>query len=81
MPYRNGNYSTFYVDEPFSEGNLGTSATKDFVSYNLLRAWKAADRTFPFIYSHAKNYNVRHSSDGERTLKPRIHNRLNNSKK
>ena len=80
MAYRNGNYSAFYVDEPFSESNLGASATKDFVSYNLLRAWKAADSTFPFIDSHDKNYNVRDDSDWEKTLKPRIHERLNNSK-
>lgn len=79
MTYRNGNYSAFYVSEPFSESNLGASATKDFVSYNLLRAWKAADSSFPFIDSHEKNYNVRDSSDWEKTLKPRIHDRLNNS--
>lgn len=80
MAYRNGNYSAFYVSEPFSESNLGAAATKDFVSYNLLRAWKGADSTFPFIDSHDKNYNVRDGSDWEKTLKPRIHDRLNNSK-
>jgi hypothetical protein len=80
MAYRNGNYSAFYVDEPFSESNLSASATKDFVSYNLLRAWKAADSDFPFIDSHNKNYNVRDGSDWEKTLKPRLHERLNNSK-
>lgn len=80
MAYINGNYSAFYVKEPFSESNLGASATKDFVFYNLLRAWKAADSTFPFNDSHAKNYNVRDGSDWEKTLKPRIHDRLNNSK-
>jgi hypothetical protein len=80
MSYRNGNYSAFYVSEPFSESNLGASATKDFLYYNLLRAWKANDNTFPFIDSHEKNYNVRDSSDWEKTLKPRIHDRLNNSK-
>lgn len=80
MAYRNGNYSAFYVDEPFSESNLGASATKDFVSYNLLRAWKGGDSTFPFNDSHVKNYNVRDGSDWEKTLKPRIHDRLNNSK-
>jgi hypothetical protein len=80
MTYRNGNYSAFYVSEPFNESNLGASATKDFVSYNLLRAWKAADSTFPFIDSHDKNYNVRDGSDWEKTLKPRLHDRLNNSK-
>jgi hypothetical protein len=80
MAYRNGNYSAFYVSEPFSESNLGASSTKDFVSYNLLRAWKAQDSTFPFIDSHDKNYNVRDGSDWEKTLKPRLHERLNNSK-
>jgi hypothetical protein len=80
MAYRNGNYSAFYVSEPFSESNLGAFATKDFVSYNLLRAWKAEDSTFPFVDSHDKNYNVRDDSDLEKTLKPRIHDRLNNSK-
>lgn len=80
MAYRNGNYSAFYVDEPFSESNLRANATRDFVSYNLLRAWKGADTTFPFNDSHNKNYNVRDGSDWEKTLKPRIHERLNNSK-
>jgi|SRR5690554_5760036 hypothetical protein len=80
MAYRNGNYSAFYVSEPFSESNLGASATKDFVYYNLLRAWKGADSTFPFNDSHDKNYNVRDTSDWEKTLKPRIHDRLNKSK-
>lgn len=80
MAYRNGNYSAFYVSEPFSESNLGAAATKDFVSYNLLRAWKANDSTFPFNDSHNKNYNVRDGSDWEKTLKPRLHDRLSNSK-
>ena len=80
MAYRNGNYSAFYVKVPFDESNLGAHATKDFVSYSILRAWKGADSAFPFIDSHAKNYNVRDGSDWERTLKPRIHDRLNNSK-
>ena len=80
MAYRNGNYSAFYVKEPFSESNLGANATKDFVYYNLLRAWKGADSSFPFIDSHDKNYNVRDGSDWEKTLKPRIHERINNSK-
>ena len=80
MAYRNGNYSAFYVNEPFSENNLGANSTKDFVSYNLLRAWKADDTNFPFIDSHDKNYNVRDDSDWEKTLKPRIHDRLNQSK-
>jgi len=80
MAYRDGNYSAFYVDEPFDESNLGANSTKDFVYYNLLRAWKGADSSFPFIDSHNKNYNVRDGSDWENTLKPRIRDRLNNSK-
>jgi hypothetical protein len=80
MAYRNGNYCAFYVSEPFSESNLGAAATKDFVSYSMLRAWKGSDSAFPFVDSHAKNYSVRDGSDWEKTLKPRIHDRLNNSK-
>ncbi|MBK1695413.1 hypothetical protein CKO09_11790 [Chromatium weissei] len=80
MTYRNGNYSAFYVKEPFKESNLGASAAKDFVFYNLLRAWKGKDSSFPFIDSHDKNYNVRDDSDWESTLKPRLRERLNNSK-
>ena len=80
MAYRNGNYAAFYVDEPFKESNLGANATEDFVFYNLLRAWKGADSSFPFIDSHEKNYNVRDGSDWEKTLKPRIQERLRNSK-
>ena len=78
--YRNGNYAAFYVTEPFDASNLQAHATKDFVYYNLLRAWKAADSSFPFIDSHSKNYNVRDGSDWERTLKPRIRERIRNSK-
>ena len=80
MAYKNGNYSAFYVDEPFYESNLGAHSTKDFVYYNMLRAWKGKDASFPFIDSHNKNYNVRDGSDWERTLKPRIRARLNSSK-
>ncbi len=79
MAYRNGNYSAFYVSEPFSESSLGANATRDFVYYNMLRAWKGGDSTFPFNDSHNKNYNVRDSSDWENTLKPRIRERLRNS--
>ena len=79
MAYRNGNYSAFYVEEPFSEANLGAHATRDFVYYNLLRAWKGSDSSFPFVDSHDKNYNVRDGSDWERTLKPRIRERLSKS--
>lgn len=80
MAYRNGNYAAFYVEEPFNKNNLGPHEKKDFVSYNLLRAWKKDDSSFPFIDSHEKNYNVRDGSNWETTLKPRIQERLNNSK-
>ena len=80
MGYRNGNYTAFYVSEPFSESNLGASATRDFVTYNVLRMWKGQDTNYPFNDSHNKNYNVRDNSDWEKTLKPRLHDRLNNSK-
>ena len=80
MGYRNGNYSAFYVSEPFSESSLGAHATKDFHYYNLLRAWKGNDSTFPFNDSHDKTYNVRDGSDWEKTLKPRLRERLDCSK-
>lgn len=80
MSYRNGNYCAFFVNEPFNKNNLGASSTKDFVTYNLLQAWKAVDSSFPFIDSHNKNYNVRDESDWEKTLKPRLRERIRNSK-
>ncbi|MEQ9104885.1 MAG: hypothetical protein RIE53_09310 [Rhodothermales bacterium] len=80
MSYRNGNYTAFYVSEPFSQSALGAHATRDFQSYNMLKAWKAADPSFPFIDSHEKNYNVRDSSNWDLTLKPRIRDRLAQSK-
>lgn len=80
MAYRNGNYAAFYVAEPFSPTALGAHATEDFCYYNLLRAWKGADLTFSFIDSHDKTYNVRDTSDWEKTLKPRLRERLQNSK-
>ena len=80
MAYRNGNYSAFYVAEPFSENNLRAASTPDFVYYNMLRMWKGSDSDFPFIDSHDKNYNVRDESDWEATLKPRLRERLCNSK-
>jgi len=80
MVYRNGNYTAFYVDEPFSESNLKAAATRDFVYYNMLKMWKENDSTFPFNNSHDKTYNVRDNSDWESTLKPRLHSRINQSK-
>ena len=80
MAYRNGNYTAFYVAEPFNSSTLGANATKDFLYYNTLRMWKGADASFPFIDSHDKTYNVRDDSDWESTLKPRLRERLRNSK-
>lgn len=80
MVNRTGNYTAFYVEEPFSDSNLKEFATKDFVTYNQLKAWKGLDSSFPFVDSHAKNYNVRDGSEWEKTLKPRLHDRLKMSK-
>ena len=75
-----GNYCAFYVAEPFNESALGAHATKDFVYYNTLRMWKGADSNFPFTNSHDSTYNVRDGSNWELTLKPRLRQRLRNSK-
>lgn len=80
MANRTGNYSAFYVKEPFKETNLGANIAKDFVYYNTLRMWKGKDSSFPFVDSHMKNYNVRDGSDWESTLKPRLRARLGASK-
>lgn len=80
MAYRNGNYSAFYVAEPFNSSTLGAHATKDFCYYNMLRAWKGKEASFPFNDSHDKTYNVRDGSDWEKTLKPRLQERLRSSK-
>lgn len=80
MAYRNGNYTAFYVAEPFNASALDAHATKDFCYYNMLRAWKGSDSSFPFNDSHDKTYNVRDNSDWETTLKPRLRERLRNSK-
>ncbi|WP_073312226.1 TIR domain-containing protein [Flavobacterium terrae] len=74
------NYSAFYVSEPFSESSLGAHASKDFCYYNLLKAWKGSDNSFPFNNAHDTTYNVRDNSDWELTLKPRLHTRLRNSR-
>ena len=80
MAYRNGNYCAFYVDEPLSMWNLGANMAPDFRYYHILQAWKEEDASFPFNDSHAKNYNVRDGSSWESTLKPRLRERLRNSK-
>ncbi|WP_282344758.1 hypothetical protein [Pseudomonas sp. PS02288] len=80
MAYRNGNYTAFYVAEPFNSSALGANATKDFQYYNTLRMWKGADATFPFVDSHEKTYSVRDGSNWDLTLKPRLRERLRSSK-
>jgi hypothetical protein len=80
MSARNGNYTAFYVAEPFHQSALGANATKDFQYYNTLRMWKGADSSFPFVDSHQKTYSVRDGSDWEYTLKPRLRERLRSSK-
>lgn len=80
MANKTGNYSAFYVTDLGSDSNLAAHAIRDFVYYNMLRAWKGKDSSFPFIDSHSKNYNVRDTSDWEKTLKPRLRDRINKSK-
>lgn len=80
MTIRIGNYTAFYVSEPFHTNSLGANATKDFCYYNTLRMWKGADSSFPFVDSHATTYSVRDGSDWESTLKPRLRERLRSSK-
>ena len=79
MSNRIYNYSAFYVAEPFNESNLGAHATPDFVYYNMLRAWKGKESSFPFYDAHQTTYDVRDNSSWE-TLKERLHVRLRNSK-
>ena len=80
MINRTKNYTAFYVTEPFNESNLGPNQQEDFCYYNLLKAWKAADSAFPFVNAHDATYSVRDGSDWEKTLKPRLHARLEVSK-
>jgi len=78
--YRNGNYCAFYVKEPFSHTSLGAHQTRDFNYYHMLEMWRKQDASFPFNDSHDKNYNVRDGSDWEGTLRPRLRERLRESK-
>ena len=80
MSNRIYNYSAFYVTEPFNQYNLGANASHDFCYYNMLRAWKGKDVRFPFLDAHGTTYNVRDGSNWEYTLKPRLQERLRNSK-
>lgn len=79
MANRIGNYCAFYVTQLGNDSNLAFNAVKDFVYYNMLRAWKGNDSTFPFTDSHGANYNVRDTSDWETTLRPRLRDRINKS--
>lgn len=80
MANRIYNYAAFYVAEPFNLYNLGAHAAHDFCYYNVLRAWKEQDTGFPFLDAHGTTYNVRDDSSWEYTLKPRLQERLRNSK-
>jgi hypothetical protein len=80
MPYRNANYTAFYVEEPFAPYGLGACATPDFNNYLMIKAWKKQDPSFPFINAHDKTYSVRDGSDWEGTLRPRLRERLRHSK-
>ena len=80
MAYRDGNYTAFYVAEPFNSSALGAHATKDFCYYNMLRAWKGNEASFPFNDANDKTYNVRDNSYWETTLKPRLRERIRSSK-
>ena len=80
MPYRRYNYAAFYVAEPFGQYNLGAYLAPDFCHYQTLKMWKGKDSSFPFYDAHETTYNVRDNSDWELTLKPRLHERLRNSK-
>lgn len=80
MANRIYNYPAFYVAEPFNQYNLGAYASKDFCYYQTLKMWKGSDSTFPFLDAHGTTYNVRDNSDWDLTLKPRLHERLRNSK-
>ena len=59
---RTGNYTAFYVSEPFDSSNLGANATKDFCYYREITAWEAKDSEFHFVDSYDKTYNVRDGS-------------------
>lgn len=80
MPYRKYNYSAFYVAEPFNPSNLGANTARDFVFYNMLKAWKGKDPAFPFYDAHETTYDVRDDSGWDETLKPRLRERLRVSK-
>ncbi|MDV2469819.1 TIR domain-containing protein [Acinetobacter chinensis] len=81
MAYKNGNYAAFYVadEELVTKNPSSAHFVKDFNYYQMFKAWKAKDSSFPFNDSHEKTYNVRDTSNWD-TLKGRLRERLNNSK-
>ena len=80
MSYRTNNYAAFYVADIINQYNLGSYTAPDFCYYQTLRMWKGKDSSFPFSDAHETTYNVRDDSDWEKTLKPRLHARLLQSK-
>ena len=79
MTNRIYNYCAFYVKEDDKKTNLGAFSQKDFCYYNMIKAWQATEN-INFHDAHGITYSVRDTSDWEKTLKPRLHERLNNSK-
>lgn len=81
MAYKNGNYAAFYVadEELVTKNPLNAHFVKDFNYYQLLKAWKEKDSSFPFNDSHEKTYSVRDTSNWN-TLRERLRERLSNSK-
>ena len=69
MNYRNGNYSAFYVSEPFDEYSLGARQAHDFCYYSLLGAWKKMMNAVPTIHvPFKKDLIARALSDEEFTV-------------
>lgn len=75
MTYKNGNYSVFY-----NQKNSEAFTSKDIIYYNLLKAWKRDDTTFPFIDSLNKFNNALNGNDWVTILKPKLRNQLDHSK-
>jgi hypothetical protein len=50
------------------------------VYYNLVKSWASQDQDFRFVDAHEKTYSVRDDSDWDKTLKPRLRERLSYSK-
>ncbi|MDO4569062.1 MAG: hypothetical protein Q4D38_01595 [Planctomycetia bacterium] len=75
MAYRNGTYVAF------DGGGTSDPTVGDMKYYAMLQAWnKDKKHDFHFNDSHKKTYSVRDSSQMEATLKPRLLERMKNSK-